>query len=94
MTPKIIIRQRYDKGNSMGPKYEPGQRVTVTPVKSQRLSPRDSLLEPYAGQSGTIGEYYLLKRDTEVFYIYIVRIGDGEKEVVLHEDELEPFISK
>ena len=72
----------------MGPKYEPGQRVIITPVKSQRLSP----LEPYAGQSGTIVEYYLLKRGTEVFYIYNVRIGDGEKEVVLHEDELEPFI--
>ncbi len=78
----------------MGPKYEPGQRVIVTPVINQPLSPRDSLLGPYAGQSGTVGDYYLLKRDTEVFYIYNVLIGDGEKEVVLHEDELELFISK
>ena len=76
----------------MGPKYEPGQRVIVSPVKNQPLSLRDSLLEPYAGQNGVVDEYYLLKRDTEVFYIYNVRIGGGGKEVVLHEDELEPSI--
>jgi len=25
----------------------------------------------------------------EVFYIYTVKIGDDEKEIVLHEDEME-----
>ena len=28
-------------------------------------------------------------RRSEVFYIYTVKFGDGEKEVVLHEDEIE-----
>ena len=78
----------------MTPKYERGQRVRITAVKSQHLSPRDSLLEPYAGRSGTVADYHLLSRGTEVFYLYIVRIGNGEEEVVLHEDELESFISE
>jgi ribosomal protein L21E len=78
----------------MAQKYERGQRVRITAVKSQHSSSRDSLLESYAGQSGTVTDYYLLSRGTEVFCIYIVRIGNNKEEVVLHEDELESFISE
>ncbi len=88
-----MICQRFGKGNSMAPKYEIGQRVVITPVKSQYLSPRDSGLEPYAGQSGKVTDYYWISKDrgAEVFYVYTVRIESDNKEVVLHEDELRAY---
>ena len=75
----------------MAPKYKIGQKVIITPVKNQHLSPRDSDLEPYAGQVGEVTDYHWISPSTTVgvFYIYTVRIGTGHKEVVLHEDELE-----
>ena len=75
----------------MEPKYNRGQKVIITPVKNQHLSPRDSGLEPYAGQVGEVTDYHWISPNTagRVFYIYTVRIGTGHKEVVLHEDELE-----
>jgi len=77
----------------MAPKYEIGQKVIITPVRNQHLSPRDSNIEPYAGQSGTVTDYYWISRGAEVFYIYTVRIGNDDKEVVLHEDELAAYIA-
>jgi len=77
----------------MAPKYEIGQKVIITPVKSEHLSPRDSALEPFAGQGGEIVDYYWISpRRGEVFYIYTVRIGDSYKEVTLHEDEIEAYM--
>ena len=75
----------------MAPKYKIGQKVIITPVKNQHLSPRDSDLEPYAGQVGEVTDYHWISPGTAagVFYIYTVRIGAGHKEVILHEDELE-----
>ncbi len=75
----------------MAPKYKMGQKVVITPLKNQYLSPRDSGLEPYAGQAGEVTDYRWIRPNTAVraFYIYTVRIGTGHKEVVLHEDELE-----
>lgn len=75
----------------MAPKYKIGQKVIITPVKNQHLSPRDSDLEPYAGQVGEVADSYWISPSTVVgaFYIYTVRIGTSHKEVVLHEDELE-----
>lgn len=74
----------------MAPKYDIGQRVIITPIHDKHLSPRDSDLERYAGQSGKVTDYYWisLERGAKVFYIYTVRVGDGQNEVVLHEDEL------
>jgi len=73
----------------MAPKYEIGQKVVIAPVKNQRLSPRDSDIEAYAGQSGTVTNYYWIGSNRgEVFYVYTVQIASGKKEVVLHEDEL------
>ena len=51
-------------------------------------------MEPYAGQSGKVTNYYWITPPSgEVFYIYTVRIGTGYKEVVLHEDEIEAYIA-
>ena len=77
----------------MAPKYEIGQQVVIRPVKGQHLSPRDSTIEPYAGQIGKVTDYHWITvKRGEVFYIYTVQIGTDLKEVVLHEDELQPYI--
>lgn len=77
----------------MGSKYEIGQKVTISLVDNQRLSPQDCNAERYTGQNGEITDYYWINpRGNEVFYIYTVRVGTGLKEIVLHEDELEAFI--
>ena len=74
----------------MEPKYKIGQKVIAIPVKSQALSARDSGVEQYAGQSGIVANYYWLRPNTgEVFFIYTVKMGDGQEEVVLYEDELQ-----
>ena len=89
------MRQRYYKGNSMAPKYEIEQKVVIKPVKNQHLSPRDSDLEPYAGQIGKVTDYYWISSNSgEVFYIYTVRMETDNKEVVLHEDELEACVAQ
>ena len=76
----------------MAPKYKIGQKVVVTPVKNQRLSPRDSGLEPYAGRIGEVIHYYWISPTRgEVFYIYTVRMETDSKEVVVHEDELAAY---
>jgi len=70
-------------------KYEIGQKVVIAPAKNQRLSPRDSDIEAYVGQSGTVTNYYWISSNKgEVFHVYTVQIASGKKEVVLHEDEL------
>ena len=70
-------------------KYEIGQKVVIAPAKSERLSPRGSDIETYAGQSGTVTNYYWISSNKgEVFYVYTVQIASGKGEVVLHEDEL------
>jgi len=77
----------------MASKYEIGQKVIITPVKNQHLSPRDSDIEAYAGQSGEVIDYYWIRPNTgEVFYIYTVRMETDHREIALHEDELAPYI--
>ena len=78
----------------MEPVYQKGQQVVVRPVKNQSPSLRDVDLEPYAGQRGLVIDFYWISLGGGVraFYIYTVQIRDSQKEVVLHEDELEPFI--
>ena len=71
-------------------KYKIGQSVTIKPVKEQRVSPRGSDLEQYKGQTGEVTNYYWISPiKGQVFYIYTVQIGTGNKEIVLHEDEIE-----
>ena len=76
----------------MAPKYEIGRKVIIAPGKNQKLSPRDSDIEPYAGQIGEIIDYYWISPNRgEMFYIYTIRMETDGKEVVLHEDELEAY---
>lgn len=73
-------------------KYKIGQKVIITPVKPQQLSPRDSDIGSYAGQTGEVTNYYWIRPNrVDAFYIYTVRIGTGNEEIVLHEDEIEAF---
>ena len=78
----------------MNPKYQKGQKVIITPVRTQQLSPRDAALEPYSGQIGKIADYYWVSLGSSagVFYIYTVLMEADQKELVVHEDELEAVI--
>ena len=77
----------------MAPKYEIGQKVIITPVKNQHLSPRDSDIGAYAGRSGQVTDYYWINTGSgEAFYIYTVQIEAGPEDIVLHEDELQAYI--
>ena len=74
----------------MEPKYKIGQKVIAKPVKSQSQSVRDSDIGQYVEQRGTVTNYYWISPiEGEVFYIYTVQFGTGQKEIVLHEDEIE-----
>jgi len=77
----------------MAPKYEKGQKVIITPAKYQRLSPRDSDIEAYAGRSGKVTDYYWISTGRgEAFYIYTVRLEADDKDIVLHEDEMQAYV--
>jgi len=77
----------------MAPKYEIGQKVIITPVKNQQLSPRDSDIGAYTGRSGKVTDYYWMNTGSgEAFYIYTVQIEAGHKDIVLHEDEIQAYI--
>ena len=74
----------------MEPKYNIGQKVIVKPAKNKSQSARDSAIGHYAGQSGTVTNFYWISPSRgKVFYIYTVQFGTGQKEIVLHEDEIE-----
>ena len=76
----------------MAPKYEIGQKVIITPVKNQHLSPRDSDIGAYAGRSGKVTDYYWISTGSgEAFYIYTVQMEAGHKDIVLHEDEIQAY---
>ena len=77
----------------MAPKYNIGQKVIVTPIRKQPLSPRDSDIGEYAGKSGTVTDHYWISTGRgEVFYIYTVRMEADHKDIVLHEDEIQAHI--
>ncbi len=74
----------------MDPKYHIGQKVIIKPPVSQSPNPRDSTLDKYAGQIGTIIDYHWISpRLSEVFYIYSVKMEANDNEIVVHEDEIE-----
>ena len=73
----------------MEPKYKIGQEVKVRKLKSQSSDVRDSGISQYANQTGIVTNYYFIRPNWgDVFYIYTVKIGDGQKDIVLHEDEI------
>lgn len=78
----------------MNPKYEIGQKVFISLVSDQSLTTRDCNVEPYTGQIGKVTDYYWINsRGNQIFYIYTVRVDTDHKEIILHEDELEPCIA-
>ena len=79
----------------MAAKYLIGQKVRIKAVGGEpAASPRDCAIDTYAGQTGEIKNYYWISpRTGEVFYIYMVRIGTGDKEIALHEDEIDTQIT-
>ena len=79
----------------MEPKYKIGQTVIVKPVKNKSQSVRDSDIGHYAGQRGTVTNYYWISPiKGKFFYIYTVQFGTDQKEIVLHEDEIEASTAK
>jgi len=77
------------------PKFMTGQRVIIQPVKENRQTPRDAAIEPFAGKTATVEDYYYIYTPDrrQVFYIYTVKLTTQDKnEVVAHEDELRPAI--
>ena len=73
----------------MGPKYGIGQKVRVKRSKGEASSARDSDIVQYDGQSGTVTNYYWISPTiSQVFYIYTVKLGRDQKEIVMHEDEI------
>ncbi len=73
----------------MAAKYKIGQKVVVKPVSAESLSPRNSDIAQYAGQKGEVTDLYSLNpTGGEVFCIYTVRLDSGDKNIVLHEDEM------
>ena len=74
---------------STNPRYQAGQKVIVKLPQGQSRTSRDSTLEPYAGQTGEVIDYYWISpRFGEIFYIYRVRMAVDNKEIILHEDEI------
>ena len=74
----------------MEPTYKLGQEVIIKLVKNQTLSARESDIGQYAGQRGIVTDFYWIQPNTSgVFYVYTVKIRDSEKEIVLHEDEMQ-----
>ena len=73
----------------MEPKYKIGQKVIIKQFKTKSASVRDSDIGQYNGQSGAVTNYYWISPNwNQVFYIYTVRIGTIQKEIILHEDEI------
>jgi hypothetical protein len=75
----------------MESKFHIGQKVKVKLAREQSLSLRDSSVEPYAGKSGEVTDYYSISPSGgQSFFIYTVRIdAESRKSIVLHEDEIE-----
>ena len=77
----------------MAARYGKGQKVIITPAKNQCFSPRDSDISTYAGKSGRVTDYYWLStHSSEDFYIYTVRLEADDKDIVLHEDEIQAHV--
>jgi len=74
----------------VNPRYHAGQKVIIKPPALQSADPRDSTLNRYAGQIGTIIDYHWISpRFGEFFYLYRVKVDASDNEIVVHEDEIE-----
>jgi hypothetical protein len=79
----------------MASHYRRGQKVVIVPAQNQSAAARDSKLEPFAGRSGVIRDYYWLdlpNGNSEQVFIYTVKMKDEDREVVVYEDEIKVFV--
>ena len=73
----------------MEPEYQIGQKVIVKRFETKLPSAGDADIGQYESQSGTVTNYYGISPNRgEVFFIYTVKVGANQKEIVLHEDEM------
>jgi len=83
--------------SAVNPKFKLGQQVRITkPVDCTSASIRDCTLEPYIGRTGCICKFFWIgPRPGEIFFVYLVsvRINEGEKHIILHEDEMELILA-
>jgi hypothetical protein len=90
---KYYYAQMAMEDNVIKPRYVTGQKVIIRPVNEVGMSQRENDINKYAGQVGEISRYYWISpRTGQVFYIYNVRVGKSKKEIVVHEDEMEPAL--
>ncbi|MFC2044736.1 hypothetical protein ACFLT8_06065 [Chloroflexota bacterium] len=69
--------------------FKIGQEIIIKPVSEQSYSLREATILPYTGKTGTITNYYWMAPPAgQVFYLYTVRFGSSNKEIVLYEDEM------
>jgi hypothetical protein len=81
-----------NEGFVMNPKFGKGQQVIIRQANVSTPSSRDSTLEKYAGQIGRIINYYWISPEAgKIFYLYTVRFGTGNQEIVLYEDEIKIY---
>jgi len=86
---KAIIHNTLFWSVVLEPKYQIGQQVTVKKFKSNSQALRNTEISQYANTSGVVTNYYFIRPNWgNVFYIYVVKIGDDQKDIVLHEDEI------
>ena len=73
--------------------YTKGQKVVIKPVTAGNLSPRDSDIAQYAGQSGEVTDLYSISpRAGQVLYMYTVQMDADDRDIIVHEDELGPYV--
>ena len=80
--------------NAMRPRYVVGQKVVIKPISEKGLTQREYDVNRYAGKLGEVSNYYWISPRTEqIFFIYNVLVDEKRKEIVVYEDEMEPFLS-
>ena len=73
----------------MEPKYKIGQKVRVRKLESNSSALRYAEMSEYANETGIVTNYYFMSPNWgKMFYIYTIQISEGQKDIVLHEDEI------
>lgn len=76
------------------PKFMKGQKVIIQPVGGQGITQRENDISQYAGQVGEVSNYFWINpRNSQIFYMYNVKVGEKKKEIAVYEDEIEACLS-
>ncbi|MGD1118864.1 MAG: hypothetical protein ABR886_05190 [Dehalococcoidales bacterium] len=82
------------QNKAVKPRYTKGQKVVIRPISETGATQREYNVSEYASKVGEISNYYWISpREGQIFFIYNVRVGKERKEIVVYEDELEPYLS-